>query len=314
MRIYVYISMLAAALSACGGGGGGSSASTSTPDSNSDLTAAASVTAKPLADNKVELRLAGTGLASRFCIRQSNATPLASDPCFSDADSSLKVQQKTLTPSATQPASFTAWLLTGSSVSRHGQVSVAGKTCSQAAYTASSSSALPTVCVITDQGESVLALEPVKAPVTVDNFLRYVNQGFYDQTVFHRFGKVGFGFAQGGGFTHSGSGYVSKSSTQAAIALESTLSSGLSNTAGTISMARTNDPDSATAGFFVNTANNSNSFDSRSNRDGYAVFGSFIYGAGTWTAMVDSITAIPGRSDVTEPTPPIALQWAYQIK
>jgi peptidyl-prolyl cis-trans isomerase A (cyclophilin A) len=224
------------------------------------------------------------------------------------------VQQKTLTPSATPQASFTAWLLTGSSVSRHGQVSVAGKTCSQAAYTASSSSALPTVCVITDKGESVLALEPVKAPVTVGNFLRYVNQGFYDQTVFHRFGKVGFGFAQGGGFTHSGSGYVSKISTQAAIALESTLSSGLSNTAGTISMARTNDPDSATAGFFVNTANNSNSFDSRSNRDGYAVFGSFIYGAGTWTAMVDSITAIPGRSDVTEPTPPIALQWAYQIK
>jgi cyclophilin family peptidyl-prolyl cis-trans isomerase len=141
-------------------------------------------------------------------------------------------------------------------------------------------SALPTVCVITDKGESVLALEPAKAPGTVDNFLRYVNQGFYDQTVFHRFGKDGFGFAQGGGFTYSGSSYMPKSSTQEAIALESTLGSGLSNTAGTIAMARTNDPDSATAGFFVNTINNSSSFDSRSKRDGYAVFGSFIYGAG----------------------------------
>lgn len=311
MRLYVYISMLSAALSACGGGGGGS-AGTSTPDS--DLTAAASVTAKPLADNKVELRLAGTGQASRFCIRQGSATPLASDPCFSDADSLLKVQQKTLTPSATQPASFTAWLLTGSSVSRHSQVNVPGKTCSQAAYTAANASALHTVCVITDKGESVLALERAKATVTVDNFLRYVNQGFYDQTVFHRFGKVGFGFAQGGGFTYSGSNYVSKSSTQAAIALESTLDSGLSNTAGTIAMARTNDPDSATAGFFVNTADNSASFDSRSKRDGYAVFGRFIFGASTWNDMVGSIAVVPGRSDVTEPTPPIALQWAYQIK
>ena len=283
--------MLGAALSACGGGGGGGSGSAGTSTPDSDLTAAASVTAKPLADNKVELRLAGTGQASRFCIRQGSTAPLASDSCFSDADSLLKVQQKTLTPSATQPASFTAWLLTGSSVSRHSQVNVPGKTCSQAAYTASNSSALPTVCVITDKGESVLALEPAKAPGTVDNFLRYVNQGFYDQTVFHRFGKIGFGFALGGALT-----------------------SGLSNTAGTIAMARTNDPDSATAGFFVNTANNSSSFDSRSKRDGYAVFGSFIYGAGTWTAMVDSITAISGRSDVTEPTPPIALQWAYQSK
>lgn len=314
MRIYVYISMLGAALSACGGGGGGGSASTGTPDSNSDLTAAASVTAKPLADNKVELRLAGTGLASRFCIRQSSVTPLAIDPCFSDADSLLKVQQKSLTPSATQTASFSVWLLTGSSVSRHSKINVPGKTCSQAAYTAANASALPMVCVITDKGESVLALEPAKAPVTVGNFLRYVNQGFYDQTVFHRFGKVGFGFAQGGGFTHSGSNYVSKSSTQAAIALESTLDSRLSNTVGTISMARTNDPDSATAGFFVNTADNSASFDSRSMRDGYAVFGSFIFGTSTWNDIVASIAVVPGRSDVTEPTPPIALQWAYQIK
>lgn len=317
MRISVCISALCAALTACGGGGGGGAGSDSTPSTsnNNDLAAAASVTAKPLADNKAELSLVGTGLASRFCIRRNNINPpLSSDTCFSDANSLLKVQQKELTGSTTQADSFTAWLLTGSTVSRHSQVNVAGKTCSQAAYTASSASALPTVCVITAFGDSVLALEPAKAPVAVGNFLRYVNQSFYDQTVFHRFGKVGFGFAQGGGFTYNGSSYVPKSSTQTAIALESTLFSGLSNTAGTISMARTNDPDSATAGFFINTVDNSSSFDSRSNRDGYAVFGSFIFGAGTWTAMVDSVTAIPGRADVTDPSPPIALQWAYQIK
>lgn len=304
--------MLCLALSACGGGG---SAGTATPGNKNEVISAASVTAKPLADNKVELSLVGTGLASRFCIRPtSSGTPLASDTCFSDADSLLKVQQKTLTPSASSQASFTAWLLTGSTVSRHSQLNLPGKTCSQAAYAASNASVLPTVCVITAFGDSVLELEPVKAPNTVSNFLRYVNQGFYDQTVFHRFGKSGFEFAQGGGFSHNGSSYVFKSSTQAPIALESTLTSGLSNAAGTIAMARTNEPDTATAGFFVNTANNSGSFDSRTNRDGYAVFGRFVYGADTWKAMVDSIAAIPGRSDVTDPSPPIALQWAYQIK
>jgi hypothetical protein len=86
---------------------------------------------------------------------------------------------------------FTAWVRSGSTVSRHASVSAPGKTCSTAAYAAltTANTTLPAVCIITSSGESVLLLEKVKAPITVDNFLRYVNQGFYDQTVFHRFLK-----------------------------------------------------------------------------------------------------------------------------
>lgn len=316
MRLYVYISTLCLALSACGGGG---SAGTATPGNKNEVISAASVTAKPLADNKVELSLVGTGLASRFCIRPtSSGTPLASDACFSDADSLLKVQQKTLTPSATQQNSFTAWLLTGSAVTRHSEVNLPGKTCSQAAYAASNASALPTVCIITDEGDSVLALEPVKAPITVANFLRYVNQGYYDQTVFHRFLKGGTNVVQGGEFNFSNGTYQSKLENlstkdreSSEIPLEFTLDNTRNNKAGSIAMARTNDPDSASTGFFVNTTDNRGPFDSTSSRNGYAVFGNFIYNQESWTNL---LSKVPGGPEVVKPNTPIALQWAYQIK
>lgn len=311
MRSYVLFPVGAAALTlaACGGGGGASSTAAG-PESNTPL-AAASLTAKPLAGNKVELGIGGVGAASRVCVRQGSTQPLAGDACFSDADSLKRVQQKDLSGSATQADSFSAWLLAGSTVSLHGRVSVPGKTCSAAAYTASSASALPTVCFITGEGESVLALEPTKAPITVANFLRYVNQGFYDQTVFHRFLKGGLDVVQGGGYVYSNGSYLIKPSTQAAIPLESTLSSGLSNTAGTIAMARTGDPDSATAGFFVNTTNNSGPFNSSTSRNGYAVFGSFIHGQDSWATLLSKVS---GGPEVVQPATPVALQWVYQIK
>lgn len=310
MRIYVLVpvGLAALALAACGGGGGGGTAAgpegTPTPG-------AAQFTAKPLADNRVELGINGLTAASRVCVQAGSTAPLASASCFSDADSLQRVQQKSLPNSDTQSAIFSAWLLTGSSVSLHGRVSVPGKTCSTAAYAASASSALPTVCFITAYGDSVLALEPAKAPVTVGNFLRYVNQGFYDQTVFHRFLKGGTDVVQGGGYTYSNGTYVIKPNTQPAIPLESTLSSGLSNAAGTIAMARTGDPDSATAGFFINTTDNSGPFNSSTSRNGYAVFGSFIHGRQTWATLLN---AVPGGSEVVQPAVPIALQWVYQIK
>jgi cyclophilin family peptidyl-prolyl cis-trans isomerase len=159
--------------------------------------------------------------------------------------------------------------------------------------------------------ESILLLESVKARISTENFLRYVNQGFYDQTVFHRFLKGNLGVVQGGGFTHDGTAYVTKTATLSPIVLESTLQTGLKNTAGTISMARTTAPDSATAGFFVNTIDNS-SFDSTNLRDGYAVFGRFIYGASNWTALLNSVSS--STTEIINPTPPVRLHWAYQIQ
>ena len=305
--------MLAWVLAGCGGGG---SASDSASESNAGAVVAASLSAKPLADNQVRLSLTGAP-AGRYCIRQVSDQPLASDSCFGDQ---LQQVQTIGNPSDTARATFTAWVLSGNTVSYHASVSAPGKTCGAAAYAAIAGSSLPAVCIITGAGESVLLLESVKAPFTVANFLRYVNQGFYDQTVFHRFWKDGLkenglNFVQGGGYTYDvnqivAKRYIEKPSTLPAILLESTIASGLRNTAGTIAMARTNDPNSATAGFFVNTKDNGG-FDSETAQDGYAVFGRLIYGAQSWTDLLNSVS---GSGLITQPSTPVHLRWAYQIQ
>jgi len=121
----------------------------------------------------------------------------------------------------------------------------------------------------TNQGKIVIELYPDKAPITVGNFLQYVNNQGYDNTVFHR---VINGFMiQGGGFMQDGS----KKKTNSPIKLES--NNGLTNKRGSIAMARTNIPDSATNQFFINT--NDNDFLDYGVRDeGYAVFGQVVSG------------------------------------
>jgi len=105
-----------------------------------------------------------------------------------------------------------------------------------------------TIKMHTNFGIITLALDGDKAPVTVDNFLSYAREGFYDGTIFHRVIK-GF-MIQGGGFMPD----MIQKSTQAAIRNEA--DNGLKNEYGTIAMARTPDPNSATAQFFINVANN----------------------------------------------------------
>ena len=135
----------------------------------------------------------------------------------------------------------------------------------------------------TSEGNIVLELNAGKAPVTVANFLGYVKKKHYDGTVFHR---VINGFMiQGGGFANTGGELVEKS-TGKGIANEG--QNGLKNERGTIAMARTSDPDSATAQFFINVADNSSSLDYPSN-GGYAVFGKVVEGMD----VVDKIKAVP---------------------
>lgn len=108
----------------------------------------------------------------------------------------------------------------------------------------------PVVVMETTQGTIEIKLFEDKAPETVKNFLTYVNEGFYNQTIFHR---VIDGFMiQGGGYTVD----LKKKSTHDAIKNEA--NNGLQNTTGTIAMARTSDPHSATAQFFINVNDNSN--------------------------------------------------------
>ena len=135
------------------------------------------------------------------------------------------------------------------------------------------------VRMTTSMGDMVIELDRAKAPVTVDNFLAYVNKGQYDGTVFHRVIKDFM--IQGGGFDTG----LTEKPTDAPIKNECT--NGLSNMRGTIAMARTNDPNSATAQFYINTVDNK-MLDGRPGRPGYAVFGKVVDGMNT----VDAIRAV----------------------
>ena len=119
----------------------------------------------------------------------------------------------------------------------------------------------------TNLGNIELELDAEKAPKTVENFLKYVKTGFYDGTIFHR---VISGFMiQGGGFEPN------MNQKETLDPIENEADNGLSNLVGTIAMARTNDPHSATAQFFINTADNLflNHTEKNSRGWGYAVFG-----------------------------------------
>ena len=135
----------------------------------------------------------------------------------------------------------------------------------------------------TNLGDIVLELEDEKAPKTVANFLGYVNDGFYNGTIFHR---VMDGFMiQGGGFTEN----LQKKGTKAPI--ENEANNGLKNLKGTVAMARTDAPHSATAQFFINVVNN-DFLDYRAPNPrawGYAVFGKVVQGMD----VVDKIKKIP---------------------
>lgn len=144
---------------------------------------------------------------------------------------------------------------------------------------------LPQVKVQTNMGDFVLELNPKAAPKTVENFLTYVKSGFYKNTLFHR--VIPNFMIQGGGFVSG----MEEKDTRKAIALESR--NGLSNLRGTIAMARTSDPNSATSQFFINVRDN-HFLDADQAQDGYgyAVFGRVISGMQT----VDAIARVKTHS------------------
>lgn len=130
----------------------------------------------------------------------------------------------------------------------------------------------PIVLMKTSQGDIKIELDKAKAPVTVENFLVYVNDKFYDGTIYHR--VIPAFMIQGGGFDKD----MNQKKTKAPIKNEA--GNGLKNLNGTIAMARTNDPNSATAQFFINTKDNA-FLDHRNDTPqgyGYAVFGKVIEG------------------------------------
>lgn len=154
----------------------------------------------------------------------------------------------------------------------------------------------PAVVIDTTYGPITVELDRAKAPVSVDNFLKYVDKGHYAGTVFHR--VIADFMIQGGGMGEDGQ----EKATEAPIKNEG--GNGLRNARGTISMARTNRPDSATAQFYINLKDNG-FLDRAQAQDGvgYAVFGKVTGGMD----IVDKIGAAPtGRGDV--PTKAIVIK------
>ena len=164
-------------------------------------------------------------------------------------------------------------------------------------------------------GTLVVTLAPNQTPLTVNNFLAYVNAGFYDGTVFHR---VSPGFVvQGGGYASPvDNNAVTPKPTNAPIALE--VGRGLSDTQWTIAMARSSDPASATSQFFINLVDNSALLDpSTVNGAGYAVFGSVAASSATVTAIAGApCTAIPFflPSGECTPSPNVLITSAVQTQ
>jgi peptidyl-prolyl cis-trans isomerase A (cyclophilin A) len=182
------------------------------------------------------------------------------------------------------------WLALGSAALIAGAPAFA-QTAATAAY--------PQVLLKTTDGDIRLELYPDKAPKTVANFLDYVKSGQYNGTIFHRVIR-GF-MIQGGGYTTS---YAEKP-TRAPIPIESR--NGLKNMTGTIAMARTSDPNSATAQFFINTVDNAGLDYPNPDGNGYAVFGKVVSGMdvvktieGTPTTTRGSMADVPQKQVVIQ--------------
>jgi peptidyl-prolyl cis-trans isomerase A (cyclophilin A) len=154
----------------------------------------------------------------------------------------------------------------------------------------------PVVVMKTSEGTIEITLDPTHAPISTANFLSYVDKKFYDGLLIYRDVK-GF-VAQGGGLSPAGSGKPEDAP------IKDEAQNGLHNSRGTISMARTNDPNSATTQFFLNFVDNSGSLDPNPmSPDGYAVFGKITKGMD----VLDKIESLGGNDPMGGPSRTITI-------
>jgi len=164
------------------------------------------------------------------------------------------------------------------------------------AWAQSVKAADPVVVMKTNEGTIEITLDPTHAPISTANFLSYVDKKFYDGLLIYRDVK-GF-VAQGGGLSPQGSGKPEDAP------IKNEAKNGLHNTRGTISMARTNDPNSATTQFFLNFVDNSGSLDPNPmSPDGYAVFGKITQGLD----VLDKIESLGGSDPMGGPSETITI-------
>ena len=163
----------------------------------------------------------------------------------------------------------------------------------------------PRVKLVTTLGTIEVQLNPQRAPKTVANFVQYVKDGFYAGTIFHRV-IPGF-MIQGGGFTVN----MQQKTTRAPIVLES--KNGLKNLRGTIAMARTSDPNSATSQFFINLVDNPSLDYPQPDGHGYAVFGQVVAGMDVVDRIAKVATQDTGPYQ-NVPVTPVIIQKAIFLK
>lgn len=302
MKNILKICSVGVVLLLAGCGGGGTSADNSTVTVDSIAPTVSGVTAGAPASGAVALTATATDnvLVTAYCFKDSTTTPSSSDACFQPANT--KTVQLAV-PNAT----YYVWAKDAS-----GNISAPSSArgpCNASGYTASDASTKPTVCMATSLGQFVVELELTAAPITTTNFLKYVNDGFYSSTVFHR--VLSNFMVQGGGLINTSGSLTQKSTPYAAITLETPAQTGISNVKGVIAMARTSVLNSATSQFFINVVNNTGLDTSGG---GYAAFGRVINGMDTTIEAIRTVSVVSNGSETSLPTTPPVILWAYQLK
>jgi len=237
-----------------------------------------------------------------YCITVDAVRPRESDECWkSSSEGGLTARYEI--PASKEVARHYLW--TRDTSGRIGDNRI-GAPFSEALYNTAFKSVRPVVALNTSFGELAIELEDTFAPISTQNFLNYVEQGFYDGIVFHRVIKEFM--VQTGGYVWSAeTGYRQKQQGLPPIPLERTSITNLSHTKWTVGMARTNVPDSATSEFFINTVDNfflDYSVDAEGTpSDGYAVFGRVIFGQETTLEQIRSVpvTNNPFTFEQSEP-------------
>ena len=258
---YGLYTSLGITLLACGGGSGTATPPAPVPAPAAFTTVSAVTSVAPLSYGKLaSIDVAGVNLNLGITVTAPGCTGLVE---AADSSTTLRRYICTVTVATALPVE----------VKSGGGVSL---------LTASISVPDPQVTLVTSLGTVVLELNPTKAPLSVNNFLKYTGDGFYANLLFHR--VIPNFVIQAGGFT---SGPVSKAATYSPIRLESNI--GLSNVRGSLAMARTQVADSATSEFYINTVNNAALDYVSASQPGYAVFGKVVDGL----PVVDAIAAVP---------------------
>lgn len=303
--------LLCLALSSCGGGGNTLRASPSGADKEAPTVQIAVDALDKTSESPAMVRIRVTAAqdnidVTAFCLRASSAAPAAQDACFSD----VREWTEAIGP---------AWRVWARDAAGNVSAGVTDNPCSNDAKAAAAASSLPTVCLLTDAGEIVVELESAKAPNSARNFLQYVSDGFYADTVFHRI--LSDFVVQGGGFAVRNGVRVLKTQAdglRAAIPLEKTSDTGLSNLVGTLAMARTDEANSATSQFFINVVDNSQKLDADgafAPGQGYAVFGRVIRGMSTTVQILRTAqVGKNGQGEVSAPTRDLFIRWASLMK